>query len=192
MRKESPRNIQEQRRESSELTILMSAEELFAHKGYHGVSMNQIAKHADVSKGLLYHYFESKEALLQAIFQRAFDSMAGSMDTLESFSGKELLKFLVDQAFEFLMYQRDLQRLMIGLAVQVHDLPLVNEIATQKMASYKTLLSSTFEELGYEDPEGEALAFGALLDGIGLQLMVLDVDYDLNRMKEHLYFKYAL
>ncbi len=192
VKKESPKNLHEQRRESSELIILISAEELFARKGYHGVSMNEIAKHSEVSKGLLYHYYESKESLLKAIFQSAFDKMASNFEALEQFDGKDLIRYLIDQAFDFLMYQRDLQRLMIGLAVQVHDLPFVKEIATKKMASHKLLLTSTFEELGYDDPEGEALAFGALLDGIGLQLMVLDIDYDLPKIKEHLYLKYAL
>lgn len=170
----------------------MSAEELFARKGYHGVSMNEIARDAQVSKGLLYHYFDGKEAILRAIFKSAFDKMAGSAEVLEGLHGRDLIRFLVDQSFDFLMYQGNLQRLMIGLAVQVSDLPLVHDIASQKMASYKSLLTSTFDALGYDDAEGEALAFGALLDGIALQLMVLDVDYDLAKMKEHLYHKYAL
>ena len=191
LNEDTPKSTQQLKRESSEISILQSAEELFAAQGYHGVSMNQIARHAQVSKGLLYHYFESKEALLKAIFEWAFRSLEqeGSTDGLE---GKDLIRGLIDQAFDFLLHYRDLQRLTIGLAVQAHDLGFVHDMATQKMKSYGTMLTKTFTSLDYPNPEGEAYLFGALLDGIALQFMVLDMDYDLNGMKSHLYKKYEL
>ena len=40
--------------------------ELFAHQTYDGLSIDEIAKRAGVSKGLLYHYFPSKRAFYVA------------------------------------------------------------------------------------------------------------------------------
>ena len=44
--------------------ILRSAEELFLEKGYEKTSMRLIAEKAGLTKGALYHHFDSKEALL--------------------------------------------------------------------------------------------------------------------------------
>lgn len=52
--------------------ILSSALDLFSKKNYHAVSMIEIADGANISKGTLYWYFDSKEDLFQEI---AFNGM---------------------------------------------------------------------------------------------------------------------
>ena len=51
------------RQEKKDL-ILRTALIVFAQEGYHASSVNKIADKANISKGLLYTYFESKEDLL--------------------------------------------------------------------------------------------------------------------------------
>lgn len=46
--------------------LLERATELFGEHGYDALSMAQIARAADISKALLYHYFPSKHALFEA------------------------------------------------------------------------------------------------------------------------------
>jgi len=48
-------------------TIMMAAIKNFSKTGYAATKMDDIAKTADVSKGTLYLYFESKENLFQSI-----------------------------------------------------------------------------------------------------------------------------
>lgn len=55
-------------REEKQQIIKGVALELFAEKGYEATSVNAIAKKAAISKGLLYHYFSSKEELLKVIW----------------------------------------------------------------------------------------------------------------------------
>jgi TetR/AcrR family transcriptional regulator, fatty acid metabolism regulator protein len=50
-------------------TILRAAIEVFAKKGYHGCRIADVAREAGVAYGLVYHYFEDKEALLQSVFE---------------------------------------------------------------------------------------------------------------------------
>ncbi|MCA9781348.1 MAG: TetR/AcrR family transcriptional regulator [Candidatus Eremiobacteraeota bacterium] len=45
--------------------LLESALELFCEKGVDGTTMHQLADHAEVSYGLFYHYFTSKDEVLQ-------------------------------------------------------------------------------------------------------------------------------
>ncbi len=54
-----------QRDERREL-LLARATELFATQGYEGLSMSQLAREAQISKALLYHYFPSKRRLFEA------------------------------------------------------------------------------------------------------------------------------
>ncbi|NIS38573.1 helix-turn-helix transcriptional regulator, partial [Candidatus Saccharibacteria bacterium] len=54
-------------REKTRASILESALELFATKGFHGTSIGEIAKKAEISKGLAYHYFDSKQDILEAV-----------------------------------------------------------------------------------------------------------------------------
>jgi AcrR family transcriptional regulator len=47
--------------------ILKAARELFARKGYHNTTLEEIAQHAEFGKGTIYNYFGSKEELLYGI-----------------------------------------------------------------------------------------------------------------------------
>jgi TetR/AcrR family transcriptional regulator, fatty acid metabolism regulator protein len=49
--------------------ILDAAVRVFARRGYHGARVGEIAEEAGVAHGLLYHYFSSKEQVLQTIFR---------------------------------------------------------------------------------------------------------------------------
>lgn len=49
--------------------ILQAAVEVFAERGFHRTRVSDIAKRAGVAYGLIYHYFESKEAVLNAVFE---------------------------------------------------------------------------------------------------------------------------
>lgn len=52
---------------SKEISILDSALKLFVSQGFHGTSTAEIAKNANVSNGTLFHYFNSKDSLIQSL-----------------------------------------------------------------------------------------------------------------------------
>jgi len=55
--------VEEKRRQ-----ILDAAVRVFAHKGFHTSRVGDIAEEAGVAHGLLYHYFDSKDQLLETVF----------------------------------------------------------------------------------------------------------------------------
>lgn len=55
--------------EERRATIIEVAKRLFAHTGFHGVSIDEIVKEVGVSPAILYRHFESKEELYQAVLQ---------------------------------------------------------------------------------------------------------------------------
>ncbi len=56
--------------------VLDAAIKLFAEKGYAATTVDQIAKHAGLSKGTVYLYFPSKKALLEGLVHRAVAPIA--------------------------------------------------------------------------------------------------------------------
>jgi AcrR family transcriptional regulator len=50
--------------------VLDAALDLFAQFGYHGTAVPQVAERARVGAGTVYRYFDSKEALVNALFQK--------------------------------------------------------------------------------------------------------------------------
>lgn len=57
--------------------ILAKAAHLFAHSGYAGTSMNQVAEATGLSKATLYHYFDDKYSLLVEIAEGHVSRLEG-------------------------------------------------------------------------------------------------------------------
>src|ERR1044072_3767056 len=63
--------------------ILDAAVRVFARKGYHTSRVGDIAEEAGVAHGLLYHYFRSKEELLQTIFRETWRDVLDAVRSVE-------------------------------------------------------------------------------------------------------------
>ncbi len=62
-------------------TILQASEKLFGEKGYQGVSIEEIARTAGVSKGLVIYHFGSKENLLVNVLREGTTTLFTQLDT---------------------------------------------------------------------------------------------------------------
>jgi len=67
--------------------ILAAAVRVFARKGFHTSRVGDIAEEAGVAHGLLYHYFDSKDELLETIFHETWSELLAAMREVED-SGK--------------------------------------------------------------------------------------------------------
>lgn len=67
-----------ERRES----ILSAAQGLFADKGLHGVSVDEIARAVNVSPAILYRHFNSKQALYDAVLEKFSCQRQSYVDTI--------------------------------------------------------------------------------------------------------------
>lgn len=187
--KEQLAALKEVRREQ----ILMAALELFGSKGYQNTSISDIAKKASLSKGLLYNYFESKEELLNEVVVFAFKDTAEAGESVlneEYLTADELLVSLIDSYFLMMKEQEELMKLILSLAVQVSAIPSVHTTIKMVYNSLFEQLEVIFIELGYENPKNEAMLFGAIVDGIGIQYMIDSEGYPLDEMKSLILKKY--
>jgi len=59
--------------------ILLAAQQCFIEYGFHGASMASIAETAGMSAGLIYRYFESKNAIILAIVRQQLEMLRGDL-----------------------------------------------------------------------------------------------------------------
>src|SRR5438270_8798981 len=63
--------------------LLDAAVRVFAEKGFHASRVGDIAEEAGVAHGLLYHYFRSKEELLETIFRETWRDVLDAVRSVE-------------------------------------------------------------------------------------------------------------
>jgi AcrR family transcriptional regulator len=75
---ERPAAAEEKRRQ-----LLDAAVRVFARKGFHASRVGDIAEEAGVAHGLLYHYFESKDQVLEAVFHENWSVLLSRIESVE-------------------------------------------------------------------------------------------------------------
>lgn len=182
----------EAQKEQTRQKLILTALQAFAEKGYASASMSYIAKEAGVSKGLSYHYFASKEELLDAIFNFLGEVGHSIEDQWEGKSPKERLRLTVEMTFAYIQQNPDLVRFMTSLVTQPDVVTLAADfIAQEKMRSIDNYIA-LFRALGYADPETEAYFFGAAIDGVSLGHLGLSAAYPLEKLKQRILDQYQL
>jgi AcrR family transcriptional regulator len=96
----APRRKPVQRRAEDTVAIPLEAtERVVTKEGFHGATTNHIAETAGVSIGTLYHYFPTKEALVEAVVHRMWQDelaiLAQSADALTTKPLDESIDLLI-------------------------------------------------------------------------------------------------
>jgi AcrR family transcriptional regulator len=183
----SPRSKEQNEiiREQSKAAIKEAALELFAMHGFASTSISRIAKEAGVSKGLMYNYYESKDALLHAIVEDTMQDMMAEMGQFLSpeLSPDQRLRGIVEGTLN--MVERNLHhwKLLMALTMQPGLFKNMESVfSVQKDESIQALIS-LYKELDVAHPEEEAFLFGAALDGMVLHFTLMGENYPLAKMK---------
>jgi AcrR family transcriptional regulator len=169
----SPRTAKQYKeiREEKRTRIMDTALEHFANEGYYATTINHIAKHAGISKGLMYNYFESKEALLKAIIHKSVIEVFNYFDIERNgYLTEEEFEFFIRKIKVILREKRSFWRLLFQLLMQ-------NDVREQLIESFL---------------KSDSLVRSGILPGENLstsQIMKMITDYFL-RKKEKMGDKY--
>ena len=79
--------IREKKNEISKQRILDAAIEEFSKNGYAAASMNTICSENGISKGIIYHYFSSKDELYLLCAQKCFDEITAYLKQIKKSLG---------------------------------------------------------------------------------------------------------
>ena len=96
--------------------ILDAAIRVFARQGFHSCRVSDIADEAGVAYGLVYHYFDSKEEVLDTLFLERWNVMLGmiaSVDVRDELSPREKLHEIVSFIFDSYRHDPELMKVII-------------------------------------------------------------------------------
>jgi AcrR family transcriptional regulator len=165
------------RTEDTRALLLRSALLCFAEHGFEGTSIRKIATRAGLSLGLLYHYFPSKEALLQALFAQSVELIQGCfLEVAEEVEPRRRLELLLRVSFRVMKEHRDFYRVSYGVRMQ----PGVVAGLSEQILLWNTALHAQFLELleaaAVPDASTRAFLLISALDG-ACQQYVLHPDF---------------
>ena len=140
---------------------------LFAGHGYDGTTVRMIAERAGVATGLLYAHFAGKEELLRALFERSMDDVRASFALADSAADpRERLAALVRGSVEILRANLDFWRVGYAARMQPSVLDALGPALDAWTATILATLRGYLAELGVDEPEVEARALFAQIDGM--------------------------
>lgn len=73
------KRTQAERTEATTAALVDAARELFAQDGYAATSLDAVAAKARVTKGAVYHHFQGKQQLFEAVFVREVERLCAVM-----------------------------------------------------------------------------------------------------------------
>jgi AcrR family transcriptional regulator len=124
--------------------ILMSAQDVFAQRGYHGSSIDEIAQAAGISKALIYEHFPSKKdlhvSLLDMHVQELFDRLSANAATEEP--GDVRLRNGLDAFLGWVEEQRGAFRMVFRDAADPEVADVVRRIQAQATAAVAALMAT--------------------------------------------------
>lgn len=135
--------------ETRQRQIIESAIKLFAKKGFHFTSIQDIVDDCGISKGGFYNYFSAKEELHFAIFQYYFDKISRHFTTIKNQfetpqdKFKEWIRFQFEQTKEnrefFVIYLRE-QSFSINDELRV----LIEKTKTETLLEIEAILKDMY------------------------------------------------
>ena len=169
---EANQSIRDERREQ----ILVAATEVFAGKGYAGTRIDDIAVSAGVSKGLLYHYFASKEKVFVSIVER---DLQGSIHLFQAalersdtpweklhWLTSQIISGLASSPYAFMVvlqsYTSD------AVPQEIRDFVADSSVQTQAILCQLITAGQAAGQVVQGDPEKLAALFGACLQGLAI------------------------
>jgi AcrR family transcriptional regulator len=99
--------------------ILEAAREVFFEKGIHRATVDDVAAHAEVSKGTVYLYFQSKESILAHLLLEGLSILLSELETAyapnEPLSPEKRLRQLAEAYWQFAQTHPHYFRLLMAL-----------------------------------------------------------------------------
>jgi AcrR family transcriptional regulator len=179
-------------REEARKKIINAAIKLFSNKGYHGTSISDIAKEAEISKGLAYNYFDSKQDILKAIFEMMMQMGFEIVGDLEKVKDPfDQIEFIISNSCNYVKENVVIWRLYLGMAFQ----PEVMDSATNNTIDFTKamikLIEKVFRKAGFKNVRTEAQIFAATLDGVMLYYIFDPDNFPLDKVKNTLVKRYS-
>jgi AcrR family transcriptional regulator len=125
--------------------IQSSALEVFAERGYHTTSIDDIARAAGISKALIYEHFASKQQLhadlLEVHASELYRRIADAVEEVEAQSGAARLTAGLEAYLSFVEERRDAWRVLFRETVDPESAAALDRVSAQVTALVAALIA---------------------------------------------------
>lgn len=155
--------------------ILQAASEIILSPDFHSLSTNEVAERANVSKGLIFHHYGSKDNLILKVITRMLNQqLRDTADHVDSYEDPlDVLKEYTQLQLKLISDQSHIITLVMQLIGRMHKdkqtelTVLMMEFAEEAIFTLRKL----FLELGWSEESVMTAVqmYLAILDGLGMQ-----------------------
>ena len=179
-------------RAETRATILESAMRLFAQKGYANTTTRSIATAAGLSVGLMYHYFDSKEKLLHAVFDYVMARIDEAITAVVQTSPPdELLANLLHTIFHLLTSEPEFWALFYMLRTQPAIMAILGDDFRQRTASLRGCFVDDRARRDRPAPELEAHYLYSVMEGAIQQFLLDPANFPLAEIVEKMILQFG-
>jgi AcrR family transcriptional regulator len=169
-------NKRTEQKEKRRQEILLAGLDLFIHKGYAATKISDIAKRANMSVGLLFHYFESKEKLYEELIRLGVQVPKTVMEFPQS-DPLAFFKTVAEQILGYIKSEPFVAKMFV-LMSQAHYNDAVPESVKDKVSQVNIITSSIpLIEAGQKNktirngsPHALAIAYWTAIQGIAEEI----------------------
>ena len=170
---EDNQRIKDERRED----ILAAARTVFGRKGLAGAKISDVAQAAGLSHGLVYHYFDSKEAIYADLVEALFARATLDLQRLERGKGSPVarIRAFLEQRLERIRTEPDMFGIVMQACLHPDAIPASTRAALETFATRcmrvmtKTITAGQLHgEVIEGDPTELSAALFALVNGLAM------------------------
>lgn len=166
----SNQKIRDERRDQ----ILHAALKVFAYKGLKATKISEIAAQADISQGLIHHYFTSKDDVFTAVIERAMAGALAAFDDSASLDPWERLSLITDRMLQSLVIHPEYMLVLTQSLVNQDTPPEVGKFLASLGQQINAQLVRLIEagqaagKVAQGNPQELSLAFIATIQGLAI------------------------
>lgn len=171
--------------------IITIATKLFSERGFEKTPLSAVCEVANVSKGLIFHHFKSKDELLREIFKKTTETIIeiNNFNDVNQ-TAKEKLKELLNSFFSQLEKDKLFFQFNLNMIVQPSTKELLKELIQERSDFILNSTRKIFDEIDAENSLAKSFMFISELDGIALNYLGIYKNFPLMEIKKLLIKKY--
>jgi AcrR family transcriptional regulator len=157
--------------------IINATIECITKYGYNNFSMQDVARIADVSKGIIHYYFLNKEDLMMAVLDRAAGDIEGLLININTQTSDpfERIRLLMKLCFNVVREKREYYCINMDFWTQINQKEKVRLAVAKHYAKFRQATSVVVQQgidsghFRAQDSNHTAAMIIALIDGLSLQ-----------------------
>ena len=161
------------KREARIAEILDCAEKHFSIKGFHGAGISGIAADCGISVGHLYHYFDSKDELIQAVVKLEMRRQDEGIAAFEDLSPENLRIEMAELTTAIFSTDDEPFRTVLNFEIlaEAQRNPEVAELLQQQDKQMRLRFVSILRRAGIDDPETRTELIFTIFSGLSARAL---------------------